>query len=299
MSISKIVQRYEQLLPNQSDIEFYQKHGWYVSKTILDEDELHELDQAVEQHYQGIRDRRLPHPIKSYLDWDPSQGEGIRISDYIVYQNDTVRRVVMQSVIGAIAARLAGTTRVRLFNSSFVNKPPSRKSPKENRVGWHTDKAYWKTSTSQQMLTAWVPLQDVSKTNGTLKVVSGSHLWEADNPQLHRLMKEKNFVCNNMDELEKMLHSCGKPLVTADIEVAAGQCSFHHCLTLHASGENHSETYRKALILHLQDAANTYQPAWDDSGEQIVYNNDLMCRKDDQGHPDYQDPNFCPALYPL
>ena len=114
MSISKIVQRYEQLLPNQSDIEFYQKHGWYVSKTILDEDELHELDQAVEQHYQGIRDRRLPHPIKSYLDWDPSQGEGIRISDYIVYQNDTVRRVVMQSVIGAIAARLAGTTRVRL-----------------------------------------------------------------------------------------------------------------------------------------------------------------------------------------
>ena len=63
-----------ELLPSDDDVNGYAKHGWYLSKKLLTDDEVDTLLAASEQFYAGERDRRLLHwpPTLSY--WEPSHG---------------------------------------------------------------------------------------------------------------------------------------------------------------------------------------------------------------------------------
>ena len=48
------------LLPSADDVEFYAKHGWYLSKKLFTDDEVDELIGASDRYYGGERDRSLP-----------------------------------------------------------------------------------------------------------------------------------------------------------------------------------------------------------------------------------------------
>jgi len=82
----------------------------------------------------------------------------------------------MQPVIGAIAARLTGSATIRLWDDQLVQKAPAVGSTGPV-VGWHTDRAYWMTCTSEEMLTAWIPFRDCPEEIGPVLHVSGSHRW--------------------------------------------------------------------------------------------------------------------------
>jgi len=51
--------------------------------------------------------------------------------------------------------------------------------------------AYWKTCTSNGILTAWIPMQDASMEMGTIAVLDGSHLWQ-DSPAVERMREQKS-----------------------------------------------------------------------------------------------------------
>ena len=44
-------------------------------------------------------------------------------------------------------------------------------------VGWHQDYGYWKASSTTNMITAWVALQDTDLSNGGMRTIVGSHKW--------------------------------------------------------------------------------------------------------------------------
>ena len=97
--------------------------------------------------------------------------------------------------MGAIAARLTGSPTIRFFADTLVDKP-GRLPENESVVAWHTDRAYWGTCTSDNMLTLWIPFQDCTVEMGPLVYVDGSHLWSETEAM-------RTFRCKNLHELER------------------------------------------------------------------------------------------------
>ena len=282
------------LMPNTEDIDFYQTHGWWVSKRIFSDEEIDIITTSGVQHQNQGSDRTLPVSIAKHLNWNPDVGDVFKTNDYIIYQNNTISNIGLKPIIGAIAARLADTDEIRLFNSSFVDKPPAKHN-KRYTVGYHADKAYWHTCSSNKMLTAWVPMQDTNADNGTLTVLNGSHLWP-NTGEVSQMIRETNYAEDDNHFVERAA-SLGLQTELVPIEVKRGHVSFHHCLLFHGSGENRSAHPRRALILHLQDRDNHYVENYNKQRQLMVSNNDLMMTKNAKGYPDYSDSTFCPVIW--
>lgn len=275
-------------LPTAEDIAFYQEHGWWLSPKILPDDLLDDAMLGAERHYAGERDHQLL-ITGGYLDWRPEHGNVIRLNDYVSLQNEQLRELVHFELIPAIAATLAGTSEIRLFHDQLVTKPAGLDTT-ESTIGWHVDAAYWKTCSSRNMLTAWIPFQDCDVTMGSLCVIDGSH--RRGDTEWMRTFNERDHAA-----LEREFGE-GKPIEKVPLRMERGQVSFHHCMTIHGSEANRAERDRIALAVHFQDADNHYVPHLDDSGRRTVHINDLLVRKDADGNPDYSDPEICPVLWP-
>lgn len=276
------------LLPTASDIAHFNAHGWWESAIIVPDDVLEQAQLGAERHYAGERD----HPILiggGYLDWDPSHGSVVRLNDYVSLQNDDIRQLVEWEPIAAAAGVLAGAQDVRLFHDQLVNKP-SGLDAASSKVGWHVDAAYWQTCSSRRMLTAWIPFQDCDATIGALQYVDGSHL-RSDTEWM------RTFGEQDMDGLVDAFSRQSDEPVVHRVRIRRGQVSFHHCRTIHGSEANTGTQDRVALALHFQDETNHYVRHADENGKATVHINDLVCRKDGDGLPDYSDPDVCPVLW--
>ena len=165
----------ERLLPGEEDVAFYEEHGYYVTPKVLPDDVIDAAIRGAERHWAGERDWRLP-VSSGFGDWKPGDGDTIRNSEYTALQNREIRALVQHPIIGAIAGRLTRSSEIRLWDDQLVSKPPSA-GPRGPVVGWHTDRAYWMTCTSEDMLTAWIPLHDCPVEMGPVIYVDGSHRW--------------------------------------------------------------------------------------------------------------------------
>ncbi|MEU6172339.1 phytanoyl-CoA dioxygenase family protein [Streptantibioticus parmotrematis] len=285
------------LLPSDEEVAFYQEHGWYLSKKLLTDEEVDALDAAADRFYAGHRDRTLPVRPPRLAYWEPSRGDVHRHNDYIFYEDDTVRRILSKPLIGAVAARIAETGQIRLWNSTLIHKPP-RPEDEGNIVPWHFDRHYWQTCTSDEMLTAFVPFHHCDEELGTITMVDGSHRWKeiGGNDATTR-----HFAERDRSELDEMLEENAafnnETVRKVPVVIPKGHISFHHCRTYHGSGLNRGTRPRRAISFHLQDQANQWRPFRISTGEQVVYNNDVLVRKTADGHPDYADPDFCPVLW--
>ena len=195
-------------------------------------------------------------------------------------------RSALSPVIGAIASRLAGAAAIRLWDDQLVWKEPVDDDT-TGVVGWHTDRAYWMTCTSEDMLTAWIPFHDCPAEMGPLMVLDGSHRWEGTDQM--RSFKNRNLA------------DVGVPIPVQDVKeliramaLLKGQMSFHHCRTVHGSATNRGSRPRVSLAVHLQDGANHWRPFCNVNGSRLELANDRMTQRHPDGTPDYSDP----ALFP-
>jgi ectoine hydroxylase-related dioxygenase (phytanoyl-CoA dioxygenase family) len=275
-----------QFLPSDNDVAFYRKHGWYISPPVLDERVLETARLGCARYYANDIDHHLPDIAHHF---DSNKKHTLRTAAYASLQVNELWNLVSQPVIGAIAARLAGTDCIRLFRDQLIYKPPQA-GDADNLVGWHCDRAYWLMCTSEKMLSAWVPLTDCNEQNGTLTVFDGSHRW-TNNTAI------RGFDRQDMDELEHQFQSSRPKVKKIALEVRAGQVAFHHCLTIHGSQANLSANPRIVLSIHMQDSANRYRRFFNDEGKLLVHLNDFLCSQNNNGEPDYTDPAICPVLF--
>ncbi|HWF80880.1 MAG TPA: phytanoyl-CoA dioxygenase family protein [Streptosporangiaceae bacterium] len=274
------------LLPTEQDVRFYEQHGWWISPPIVPDDLIDDARFGADRYYAGEKDEFLL--FEAGTDWSPSHGDVLRQNDYVSLQIDQLRQLVKHELIAHAAAILARTDQIRLFHDQLIYKPP-RVDPFASTVGWHTDIAYWKTCSSRNLITAWIPFQPVTMDMGPMTVLDRSHRWTG-NEHLEffhdpDLLGIERRIDKNSDRLDEM------PLL-----LDAGQVSFHHCCTIHGSKPNHSGRPRLALAVHMQDRDNHYRAA-EHNGKPVTHLNDFLCRRDAAGNPDYADPDICPVLW--
>lgn len=118
----------------------------------------------------------------------------------------------------------------------FIKEPGS-----EKRVSWHQDITYWGMGETDEELTAWLALSDVSVEAGCMRFIPGSH---------------KNPILPHTDTFsEDNLLSRGQELPGVDEAEAVfgalkpGEMSFHHGRTFHASGPNRSADRRIGIAI--------------------------------------------------
>lgn len=285
------------LLPTDADLEFYAEHGWYLSRKLFSDDEIARLDVASQRFYAGGRDRALPLRPPTLAYWEPGDGDVMRHNDYIHYESDAIGSLVRKPLLGAVAARLAGASEIRIFQCTLIYKPPRADEP-SNLVPWHFDRHYWATSTSERMLTALLPFHDCDESMGTITMIDGSHRWKEvgwnDRTALHFAARERAQLDRMLEDNARFNGSEVRPVT---VRIPRGHVSFHHCRTYHGSGPNLSGRPRRAISVHLQDGDNRYQGFQLSDGAPVAYNHDHLVRRLPSGQPDYADPEFCPVIW--
>lgn len=266
------------------DVAAYREQGYWLSPVVLDERLLDAALYGQDRFYAGDHDAPFPGRTRfDHTDWEPSHGDGLRKNDYARLQVRELGALATAPIIGAVAARLAGVDEIRLWHDQLLFKPPGRGDASGN-VGWHTDRQYWQTCSSEEMLTAWVPFTDVDAELGPVMFVAGSHRW----PQA-----DLDFFDRDLARGERAFAQRGEPVHRVTQVMRRGQVSFHHCRTVHGSGPNRTDRPRRSMAIHLQPAGNRYRrldpPAY--------HRNDDLVRRVD-GLPDYADPRICPRVWP-
>ncbi|WP_238412053.1 phytanoyl-CoA dioxygenase family protein [Saccharothrix deserti] len=297
MNAFTLTEQERALLPSDDDVRFFAEHGWYLSKKLFSDSEVDDLAEAVERYYAGERSRRLPVRPPRLAYWSPDDGDVQRHNDYVHYESDAIAKALIKPVIGAVAARLAQAEEIRVFQSTLIYKPPIAEEP-SNVVPWHFDKHYWSSSSSDRMLTAFIPFHDCDEELGTITMVDGSHRWEEVGSDDSTT---KHFAEREAGHLENLLKANaahnGTEVTKIPMIIPKGHMSFHHCRTYHGSGPNRSTRPRRAISLHLQDGDNAYREFALSDGNLAFYNHDSLVRRTPDGRPDYGDPEFCPTVW--
>ncbi|WP_024803547.1 phytanoyl-CoA dioxygenase family protein [Nocardia sp. BMG51109] len=286
------------LLPSGRDVAFFAEHGWFLSRKLLADTEIDALVAATEGFYAGERSRCLPVRPPQLKYWKPEHGAVKRENDYVHYESDAIAELCLKPLIGAAAARLLQVREIRVLQATLIYKPPVVDEP-TNIVPLHSDRHYWATSASDNIVTAFIPLHDCGEENGTIAMVDGSHRWPESG--VDERVAAGQFAAGAPATWEALVaaHAArnGSTLDPIPMVIPKGHMSFHHSRTYHGSGANRTGRPRRAISLHLQDTANTYREITLADGTLATYNHDWLVRRTPGGHPDYADPEYCPLLW--
>lgn len=144
-----------------------------------------------------------------------------------------------------IARQLIGND-IILWGTTIFGKPPF--SGKE--TPWHQDGEYYPIR-PLEVLTIWIPLDDVTPENGPMRFIPGSHKDRKlySHSRIEGDEKTINLVCDSKHFKE----STAEPLL-----LRAGQVSFHDVYMIHGSQANRTARRRAAFIVRLMPATSFY-----------------------------------------
>jgi ectoine hydroxylase-related dioxygenase (phytanoyl-CoA dioxygenase family) len=156
-----------------------------------------------------------------------------------------IMALVSHPALGQLAAEVTGAEWIQVWWVQHLAKPPALGSAK-TRIGWHQDRNYWGIwEEGSELFTAWVAISDVAEDSGPMRFVPGSHLWG--------LLEGSDFYGQDHDaQRQTMRVPAGSTWEEVPAILSPGGVSFHHCLTLHASGQNQSATMRRSFAIHMR-----------------------------------------------
>ncbi len=153
-------------------------------------------------------------------------------------ENALIRAFVTSPRVARIAAELLGVDGVRLYHDNLMTKEPGC-----GRTPWHYDDHHFPLAT-QDVVTAWIPAQAIPRRMGPLAFAHPIDAWE-----LVRHVPFSKFDTSYDRRVGETFREAG--VKVDDSPFALGEVSFHHNLSFHTAGPNHTDTSRVVL-------ANTY-----------------------------------------
>ncbi len=137
------------------------------------------------------------------------------------------------------ASQLLGGA-VRFWHDQLFCKPAMHGGV----VAWHQDYSYWTRTKPMAHLTCWIGLDDSTIDNGCVHYVPGSHRW--DLLPITGLAGDMNAIKGVLNE--EQWHQFNRHV---PVELKAGECVFHHPLTIHGSFENRTPNPRRAVVINV------------------------------------------------
>jgi ectoine hydroxylase-related dioxygenase (phytanoyl-CoA dioxygenase family) len=219
---------------------FYNENGYLAPLRLLDDRQLqemrHRLEMMIRDDYSRADELVSPPRVKA--------GEKPRM---IYFQgawrvDDMFRDLVFSPRLTMALCQLLSTDSVRFFHDQIFYKPARH----GGIVAWHQDYSYWTRTTPAGHITCFMCLDDATLENGCLHVIPGSHKWN--------LLPKIDLIGGGAETMESI-----KSVLTPEqleqfkptpIFLKAGECSFHHCLTLHGSYPNQSDRPRRSIVLN-------------------------------------------------
>ncbi|GAB4185845.1 MAG: hypothetical protein Kow00105_00240 [Phycisphaeraceae bacterium] len=187
----------------------------------------------------------------------------------------SIRKLISSSILGEWAARITGARMVQVWWVQLLYKPPAPKGhTAPTQVGWHRDMQYWNEwEPGSELFTAWVALSDVTEDAGPMIFVPGSHRWDIDDGG--------DFFNQDMNSQKSAFKVPDGQRWTEVLDLLpAGGFSFHHCLTIHGSGPNHSNGPRRSFAIHLRTENSSLRPGTQPALTRYI-----------------KDENLCPVIY--
>jgi hypothetical protein len=144
-------------------------------------------------------------------------------------------RALLESPLPDLIEQLIGVQPL-FFGDQIFFKPPRHGSAKP----YHQDNAYFHFDPADHAITGWVAMDDVDAANGCLRYIDGSHLGPLLDAQPlpgqeYDLMPDPALIDLDRESLAP---------------VGKGGVVFHHSKTLHGSGPNTSDRWRRGYATH-------------------------------------------------
>ncbi len=240
-------------IPAAADIAEFHERGHWITPKLLDDDRIARLRAAAEGMFEGKIDGDgwyFDSDKRRDISGDPTQIVKFTNGWWI---NDEVKDLVLDPLLGEIAAVLLSTDEVRLWHDQVIKKPGSsgKETPSGN-VGWHQDYAYWTAANTPNMCTAWIALQDTDLENGGMRTLVGSH-------KTGLIEDADTFYDSDLDALEKRFKDrVGNAWIDEPCILKAGQASIHHALCFHGSGPNLTNRPRLSVVAHYMPKGTAY-----------------------------------------
>jgi phytanoyl-CoA hydroxylase len=205
---------------------FFAEHGWLVVRDAVARQRVTELERAVDAIYGAWP------PVPTGLVWELAG---------VSRMSATIAAHAQDAAIGQRVAEVLGCARVKLLQDTVLVKAARIGGP----VAWHQDHTYTGYLEPARAVSVRLALTDCHRDNGCLEVISGSHTWGLIGDV--RALTESHVA----DALGPAAAHWQERV--AALELAPGDISIHHCLTLHKSRDNRSAHARKTLISRLFD----------------------------------------------
>jgi hypothetical protein len=161
-------------------------------------------------------------------------------------KDDGVRRFVLARRFAQIAADLLGVDGVRVYHDQALVKEPGG-----GITPWHQDQHYWPLDTDNT-LTMWMPLVDVSPEMGTMHFASGSHR--------DGYLGDLPISDDSERQLDAYIRSRGYRVVPG-VAMRAGDATFHYGWTLHGAPGNSTPRPREVMtVIWFAHGARVVEP---------------------------------------
>lgn len=188
---------------------------------------------------------------------------------YVSFFRSEIRNLVRSEVLAARIGELCGASEVRLWHDQLLWEAPRRRSGKRE-YHWHTERSRWKTCQCPLMVTAWIPLDEVTEEMGPITMVEGS--------------EEQPWI--DLPEGWEPEESSRRSVL-----LNPGEVSLHCWHTVHGNPPNLGDQTRRVVAAHYSIGAVEYRR----SGEFSHVNERVVQHLD--GVPDFGDEEVCPVVW--
>ncbi len=205
-------------------IEAYQRDGFLTRIRAFDLNEVAMARQAIEALEEQCSDGAGGHSLNQFF----------RVNGHLVIP--LLAEISKAETILDSVEALLGPNLLVWSVELFIKEPGSGKT-----VSWHQDLTYWGMGDTDDEVTAWIALSDVSIEAGCMRFIPGSH--------------KEGMVAHHDTFCDHNLLSRGQEIGSVDESQAVfgalrpGEMSFHHGRCFHASGPNLSGDRRIGVAI--------------------------------------------------
>jgi phytanoyl-CoA hydroxylase len=232
------------------EIESFAANGFLRAGRLLSDETLGEMRDLLDDVKARERARGQEYDLLDPSLWpdderaaalEPGKGVGFLFNLWLA--EPAFRAIAFEPALARWAAQLIGARQVRLLEDNALYKDPRT----GGELKWHQDFSYWPLA-QPNAATAWIALDDVTADNGAVQFAGGSHLLGERLPAVFGT--GTTYLRDQRPASVKEMADPGEAgLPVQTMEMLAGEVSFHHSLTWHASGPNRTDRPRRAYVI--------------------------------------------------